>query len=155
MLTLAEDDDQADGPNLTATMDEGEERHAPGTESVARTVLEMLRTERRRSRIVVRSERRLLFLRQDEIDWVEAAGNYVRLHVRGTPHVLRQSMKNMETRLDSETFVRIHRSTIVNVDRVAKIKPALAGDYTVVLQDGTKLKLSRSHHQGLSTLLRK
>jgi len=153
MLTLAEDDDQADGPNLTATMDEGEERHAPGTESVARTVLEMLRTERRRSRIVVRSERRLLFLRQDEIDWVEAAGNYVRLHVRGTPHVLRQSMKNMETRLDSETFVRIHRSTIVNVDRIRELQPWLHGEYVVILDDGTRLSASRVFSDRLDALI--
>jgi len=70
-------------------------------------------------------------------------------------HLTRETMAKLSARLDSRRFIRIHRSTIVNVDRVVKIKAALAGDYTVALQDGTKLKLSRSHHDGLATMLRK
>ncbi len=121
--------------------------------SIARAVVDAIRAERRRSRIVVRSERRLLFLRQEEIDWIEAAGNYVRLHVGGTPHVYRQSMKNMEARLDPDTFVRIHRSAIVNVDRICELQPWLHGEYVVMLADGTRLSASRVFSDRLDALI--
>lgn len=153
MLSLAEDDEllaslEATRPATThaAPADEQVER-------IARTVFDLVRAERRRSRIVVRSERRLLFLRQDEIDWVEAAGNYVRLHVRGETHVLRQSMKNMEARLDEALFVRIHRSAIVNVERIRELQPWLHGEYVVVLADGTRLSASRVFSDRLDALI--
>jgi two-component system LytT family response regulator len=122
-------------------------------DTLAHAVLDLLRAERVRSRIVVKSERRLLFVRQDEIDWVEAAGNYVRLHVRGEAHVLRQSMKNMEARLDPSLFVRIHRSAIVNVDRIRELQPWLHGEYVVILQDGTRLSASRVFSDRLDALI--
>jgi two-component system, LytTR family, response regulator len=122
-------------------------------EATAHAVLELLRKERVRSRIVVKSERRLLFVRQDEIDWVEAAGNYVRLHVRGEAHVLRQSMKNMEARLDPSIFVRIHRSAIVNADRIRELQPWLHGEYVVILADGTRLSASRVFSDRLDALI--
>lgn len=122
-------------------------------EATAHAVLDLLRKERVRSRIVVKSERRLLFVRQDEIDWVEAAGNYVRLHVRGESHVLRQSMKNMEARLDPSIFVRIHRSAIVNVDRIRELQPWLHGEYVVILADGTRLSASRVFSDRLDALI--
>jgi two-component system LytT family response regulator len=122
-------------------------------EATAHAVLELMRQERVRSRIVVKSERRLLFVRQDEIDWVEAAGNYVRLHVRGEAHVLRQSMKNMEARLDPSIFVRIHRSAIVNADRIRELQPWLHGEYVVILADGTRLSASRVFSDRLDALI--
>jgi two-component system, LytTR family, response regulator len=127
--------------------------HIPTVDSIARRVVDLFRAERRRSRIVVRSERRLLFLRQDEIDWVEASGNYVHLHVAGTAHVLRQSMKNMEARLDSDVFVRIHRSAIVNVDRIRELQPWMHGEYVVILEDGTRLSASRVFSDRLDALI--
>lgn len=150
LLSLADEDDA-----LTATPAPAR-RAADGdadVDRIARTVFDLLRAERRRSRIVVRSERRLLFLRQDEIDWIEAAGNYVRLHVRGETHVLRQSMKNMEARLDETLFVRIHRSAIVNVERIRELQPWLHGEYVVILADGTRLSASRVFSDRLDALI--
>jgi two-component system LytT family response regulator len=153
-LTLASDDEHPDTPFSTPGADEESHLRAPSRiDAVARAVIDLLRAERQRARIVVRSERRLLFLRQDEIEWVEAAGNYVRLHVRGTAHVLRQSMKNMEARLDPDLFVRIHRSAIVNVDRIRELQPWLHGEYVVLLEDGTRLSASRVFSDRLDALI--
>jgi len=105
-------------------------------------------------RIMVKSGGRLYFLRTAEIDWVEAAGNYVRLHVGSEAHLLRETMNGLETKLDPERFLRIHRSTIVNIDRVRKLSPSFVGDYAVVLHDGTKLKLSRGYQDRLVALLK-
>ncbi|MDE3151304.1 MAG: LytTR family transcriptional regulator [Gemmatimonadota bacterium] len=146
-LILADDDELVD-PRTDASAEP-----ASTVDAVARAVVEHLRAERRRERIVVRSERRLLFLRQDEIDWVEAAGNYVRLHVGTAAHVLRQSMKNMEARLDPANFVRIHRSAIVNVGRIRELQPWLHGEYVVILEDGTRLSASRVFSDRLDALI--
>lgn len=146
-LILADDDELVD-PRTDVSAES-----ASTVDAVARAVVAHLRAERRRERIVVRSERRLLFLRQDEIDWVEAAGNYVRLHVGTAAHVLRQSMKNMEARLDPASFVRIHRSAIVNVGRIRELQPWLHGEYVVILEDGTRLSASRVFSDRLDALI--
>jgi two-component system LytT family response regulator len=120
-------------------------------------LLEDLRTERRGSRhsdrLIVKSGGRVFFLRTEEIDWVEAAGNYVRLHARSESHLLRESMKNMEGRLDPNTFVRIHRSAIVNIDRVKELEPWFHGEYIVIMRDGTRLTASRVYSDRLSALI--
>jgi two-component system LytT family response regulator len=117
-------------------------------------LLKELRFHRQRSsRVVVKSGGKVLFLRAEEIEWVEAAGNYVRLHVGGESHLFRESMKNMETRLDSELFVRIHRSTIVNVDHIRELQPWFHGEYVVILLDGTRLMASRVFSDRLHRLI--
>lgn len=120
-------------------------------------LLEDLRTERRghrqSDRLIVKSGGRVFFLRTEEIDWVEAAGNYVRLHARSESHLLRESMKNMEARLDPNTFVRIHRSAIVNIDRVKELEPWFHGEYIVIMRDGTRLTASRVYSDRLSALI--
>jgi two-component system, LytTR family, response regulator len=153
LLSLAEDDPHADALRPDASPRDRAGAPPSRVDAIARTVFELLRAERQRARIVVRSERRLLFLRQEEIEWVEAAGNYVRLHVRGSAHVLRQSMKNMEARLDPAVFVRIHRSAIVNVDRIRELQPWLHGEYVVILDDGTRLSASRVFSDRLDALI--
>ncbi|HEX8723899.1 MAG TPA: LytTR family DNA-binding domain-containing protein [Gemmatimonadaceae bacterium] len=152
-LTLTADDEPVDAPFAEPAMTALPGQPIARVDAVARAVVDLLRAERQRARIVVRSERRLLFLRQEEIDWVEAAGNYVRLHVGGTAHVLRQSMKNMETRLDPDVFVRIHRSAIVNADRIRELQPWLHGEYVVILDDGTRLSASRVFSGRLNALI--
>ena len=104
-------------------------------------------------RLVVRSGGRVFFLRIEEIDWVEAASNYVRIHAGADSHLLRETMNGIEARLDPEKFLRIHRSTIVNVNRVAELKPLFHGDYAVTLCDGTRLTLSRGHRDKLQQFL--
>ena len=103
-------------------------------------------------RLVVKSGGRIFFVRTEEIDWVDAAGNYVRLHVKGDSYLFRETMAAMEARLDRTRFVRIHRSHIVNADRIKELQPA-NGDYIVVLRSGTQLPLSRGHRDKLQSRL--
>lgn len=108
---------------------------------------------RQAQRIAVRENDRVLFLRLDEIDWIEAADNYVRLHCGPGTHMLRETMSEAEARLDPARFIRIHRSTIVNMDRIAELRPWFRGDYQVVLRDGTKLTLTRTRREKLDSQL--
>jgi two-component system LytT family response regulator len=108
---------------------------------------------RQRDRLLVKSAGRIMFLRSEEIDWVEAADNYVRLHVGPDSHLLRETLGSFETRLDSSKFMRIHRSTVVNVDRMKELQPWFHGDYIVILQDGTRLNLSRTYRDRVIDLL--
>ncbi len=105
-------------------------------------------------RILVKSSGEIFFLKPAEIDWIEAEGDYMKFHVGGKSHLMRETMSRLEARLDSKRFVRIHRSTIVNLDRVRKLSPSFVGEYAVVLQDGTKLKLSRGYQDKLQSHLK-
>lgn len=104
-------------------------------------------------RLVVRSGGRILILRVSEIDWIEAASNYVRLHAGGSDYLLRETMTALESKLDPMQFVRIHRSTIVQVDRIRELEPLFQGDYVVVLEDSTRLTSSRGYRERLQELL--
>jgi two-component system LytT family response regulator len=104
-------------------------------------------------RIVVRSGGRILILRVSEIDWIEAASNYVRLHAGGREYLLRETMTALEGKLDPTDFVRIHRSTIVRVDRIRELEPLFQGDYVVILDDSTRLTSSRGYREKLQELL--
>lgn len=95
-------------------------------------------------RIMLKSAGRITFLPVEEIMWVEAQGDYVCLHTPGKKHLLRERISALEEQLSPDLFVRIHRSTIVNVNRVKEMQPLYHGDYAVLLQDGTRLTLSRS-----------
>ncbi len=90
-------------------------------------------------RLVVKSIGRVFFLKVDEIDWIEAAGNYVKLHVGRDGHLIRETMNGIETKLDPDKFLRIHRSTVVNIDRIKELHPLFSGDYAVILRNGTEL----------------
>ncbi len=130
------------------------EREMQGLRPLIEELLAELRARKRRgARIVVRTGGKTVFLRTDEVDWVEASGNYVRLHTNGEAHVLRESMKNMEAKLDNDLFVRIHRSAIVNVDRIRELQPWFHGEYVVILQDGTRLMASRVFSDRLDRLI--
>jgi two-component system LytT family response regulator len=94
-------------------------------------------------RLLVKGDGQMYFVAVDDLDWVEAYGNYVRLHVGKATHLLRETLGNLERKLDPNRFARVHRSAIVNLDRVARMDLWGAGDYVVLLKDGTKLKLSR------------
>jgi two-component system LytT family response regulator len=106
-------------------------------------------------RLVVKSGGRVFFLRSEEIDWIEAAGNYVRLHLGEESHLFRETMNRMESRLDARRFVRIHRSRIVNTERIKELQPWFNGEYVVVLRNGTRLPLSRGHRDKLQEQLGK
>ncbi|MBI4625995.1 MAG: response regulator transcription factor [Verrucomicrobia bacterium] len=105
-------------------------------------------------RILVKSSGEIFFLKVTEIDWIEAEGDYMKFHVAGRAHLMRETMARLEARLDPKRFIRIHRSTIVNIDRLRKLSPSFAGEYAVILHDGTKLKLSRGYHERIAALLK-
>ncbi|HBY64304.1 MAG TPA: DNA-binding response regulator, partial [Solibacterales bacterium] len=104
-------------------------------------------------RLAVKNGGRVMFVRTEEIDWIEAADNYVCLHVGTETHLLRETMNAIESRLDPKRFLRIHRSTIVNLDRIKELQPWFRGDYMVILRTGAKLTLSRSYRDKLKDIL--
>lgn len=106
-------------------------------------------------RLVVKSAGRIFFLRIDEIDWIEAAGNYAKLHVGREGHMIRETMNGLEAKLNPEKFLRIHRSTLVNIDRIKELHPLFSGDYSVMLKNGTELNLSRNYRDRLLELFQK
>lgn len=106
-----------------------------------------------RERLVIKTGSQLVFLDASEVDWIEAEGVYVRLQVGPKSYLLRESLHNVEQRLDPRRFLRIHRSTILNLDRAKKVVPHFNGGALVVLHDGRQLKMSRSYRARLSATL--
>jgi two-component system LytT family response regulator len=92
-------------------------------------------------------------LREDEIDWIEAQDYYVEIHAGQASHLHRESLKELEARLDPEAFARIHRSAIVRLDRVRELRALPSGDAEIVLRDGTELRVSRSHKAAIRSAL--
>jgi two-component system LytT family response regulator len=120
------------------------------------TLLEELNARERtrgRDRLVVRTPERAFFLRSETIDWIEAAGKFVHLHVGRTVHPLRESMAELEQELDPARFLRISRSVIVNIDRIQEIQPWFQGDYVLILTDGTRLTSTRGYRDNMRRLL--
>lgn len=111
------------------------------------------RETRHPDRLVVKTSGRVVFVKISDIDWVDAAGNYVRLHAGGESHMLRETMGRLEKRLDDQQFIRIHRSTIVNIECIRELQQQFHGDYLVVLKSGQRLTLSRSYREKIQHLL--
>jgi two-component system LytT family response regulator len=105
------------------------------------------------SRIVVKQEGRVIFVRAEDLDWIEAADYCVKLHVQGQVHVIRESLSTLEDRLDPARFFRVHRSAIVNLDRIRELQPYFKGEHVLILHDGTRLKLSRARRESLAARL--
>ena len=103
-------------------------------------------------RLIVKSGSRVVFLEAGEIDWIEAAGNYVRLRAGREAYLMREGISRMAQKLDPRQFVRIHRSTIVNVQRIKELQPN-RGDYMVILKDGKELSCSRGYRVKLQALI--
>jgi two-component system LytT family response regulator len=127
---------------LLALLEEREsERNAPAQEKGYLT------------RVMIKASGRVVLLKVDEIDFIEADGNYAKLHVGRKAHLLREKMNDLEGQLDPNRFVRIHRSVIVNLDRIKEMHPHFNGDYIVVLEDGRQLRLSRTRREQLEARL--
>ncbi len=105
------------------------------------------------NRLVVKTEGRVLLLKAEDVDWVEAADNYIVLHVGADTHMLRETMNSIESRLPPGKFVRVNRSTIVNLDRVKELQPLFHGEYVIILRTGAKVTLSRGYREKLDLLL--
>jgi two-component system LytT family response regulator len=106
-------------------------------------------------RFMIKSAGRIVFLRAEDIDWVETVGNYVRLHVGRDSHLMRETMNGIELKLDPQKFLRIHRSIIVNIDRVKELQPWAKGEYVVIMRDGARLNMSRRYRERLHKLMSK
>ena len=106
------------------------------------------------TRLMIKVSGRVVLLKVDEIDFIEADGNYAKLHIGRKAHLLREKMHDLEQRLDPARFVRIHRSVIVNLDRIKEMHPHFNGDYIVVLDDGRQLRLSRTRRENLEARLK-
>jgi two-component system LytT family response regulator len=125
----------------------------PSETMFQRRVLDMLADLEARQkspeRIVIKADGEIVCLKPQEIDWAESAGNYVCLHVGAATHILRETITALENRLGPRQFLRVHRSTLVNVDRIKTLRPSLYGDYAILLRDGTKLTLSRGFRENV------
>ncbi len=106
-------------------------------------------------RLVLKSGGRIYFLETSDIDWIEAEGNYVSVHSGKKSHLLRETISSLESQLDPKKFVRIHRSSIVRIDRIQELQPWFHGEYRVILNSGTQLTLSRNYREKLHEALGK
>jgi two-component system, LytTR family, response regulator len=121
-----------------------------------RTLLETIKAQPAHlDRIIIKADGRISFLNTGEIDWIEADDKYVHLHTGKGTKIVRQTLSAMETELDPKRFVRIHRSAIVNVDRIKELQPLFSGEHSVLMENGTKLTLSRNYKDKLFEILGK
>jgi two-component system LytT family response regulator len=122
----------------------------------ARELLDQLRHERRLDwldRLVVKARGRVFFVSVEEIDWIQAAGNYVELHIGSDSHLVRSTMRALEARLNPAHFIRVQRSAIINIPRIHHIEPWSDGEYLITLQSGATLKSGASYHEALKRLM--
>ena len=118
------------------------------------TLLESIRAQQQYlDRVIIRADGRITFLQTREIDWLEADDKYVHLHTGKGPRMVRQSLTAMESQLDPKKFLRVHRSTMVNIDRIKELQPLFNGEHSLILEDGTRLTLSRKYKDKLFELL--
>jgi two-component system LytT family response regulator len=129
------------------------DRRDPGRE-LAALVADLRARPRYLSRVAVHGSARIVLVDLTTVDWIEAADNYVRLHAGRREYLLRETLSALERQLDPDRFARIHRSTIVQLDRVTELYPATHGDLDVLLRDGTRLTLSRTWRERLERALK-
>lgn len=128
-------------------------RHGePGQLQRILSLLADMRTPTRAERILVKVQGKEILLKAEDVDWVAADGKYVRIHAGDRSYILRETLNEFEARLDETKFVRVHRSTIVNVDRIKELWPMFHGDYEIVLLNGIRLPLSRRFRPRLKAL---
>lgn len=106
------------------------------------------------TRLLIRSEGKVIFLNTREIDWIQAEGNYVRVQAGPSTHLLRQTLSELAKNLDANRFIRIHRSAIVNIERIKELQHCFHGDYVVHLRDGRRLTLSRTYREEMRRILK-
>jgi two-component system, LytTR family, response regulator len=130
-------------------------RSSQGIDADLRAVLETLRSTRAHpDRFLVRAANHLYFVRETDIEWVDAADNYVRLHAGGRAHFVRDTMKSFAVKLRPDRFVRVHRSIIVSLDHIQRLEPHGHGEYLITMRDGSRVASSRSYSERLQALLR-
>jgi two-component system, LytTR family, response regulator len=129
-------------------------RAVNGDGGYERNLVDMVRGMRpMEDRLVIRSAGRITFLRTADVQWIEAAGNYVRVHAGNEVHTMREKISTLEEQLDQRQFLRIHRSVVVNLDEVKELQPCGGGEYIVLMRDGKELPFGRTHLRQLESLL--
>src|ERR1700742_2338884 len=119
------------------------------TARILQTLEEMKTRPVHLERLVIKMNGHVFFVKTDDIDWLEAEGNYVRLHAGKESYLLRDTITALESQLDPRKFVRVHRSAIVNIDRIQELQPWFHGEYRIILREGVQLTLSRSYRERL------
>jgi two-component system, LytTR family, response regulator len=138
---------------LRRAVDRVKHRGAGGMDERQTALLAELKSASKPSdRLAVKSGGRVVFVKINDIEWIEAAHNYIELHLEKETHLVRQTLDAIEARLAPERFVRISRSVMVNIERIRELQPLFRGDYVVTLQNGTKLTLSRRYRDKLKQL---
>jgi two-component system, LytTR family, response regulator len=110
---------------------------------------------KKRDRLVFKENGRIIFVRPETVDWIEADGNYVRLHAADATHYVRETLASLESQLPVNKFMRISRSIIVNLDHVKELQPLFYGDYAVILQNGSRLNMTRSYRDRLESIVQR
>lgn len=155
--TLEQKNSAEAGRRIKALLEEvlGEQRAqaltAAGGNGAAAQPMQPVARARYLDRLMVKHDGRVFFVKVSDVDWFEASGNYVRVHVGRVSHLIRETMHGIEAQLDPNLFARIHRAVIVNMDRIRELQPWFAGDYIVILRDGRQLKLSRTYREALQS----
>jgi two-component system LytT family response regulator len=108
----------------------------------------------RSARIPIKRDGRVNFVRVDDVEWVEADGDFIRLHLARETHTIRETMAQIAAKLPPDRFLRIHRSLIVNAERVREVQPWFKGDYVLIMNDGTKLRSGRTYREAVQTLIK-
>jgi two-component system, LytTR family, response regulator len=141
------------GEQLAALIESGADRHRTSAPAMVPNGIEPLAARRFLERVMIRTAGRVSPIRVDDIDWIEADDYYAKVHVAGRSHLIRETMDALEAKLDPSRFVRVHRSAIVNVDRIQSVQPYFRQQHVIVLRDGTKLTLSRRRRAALERVL--
>jgi two-component system, LytTR family, response regulator len=116
-------------------------------------VLQQFRQPGRLERLAIKLADRIIFIEVEDIDWIESADNYVRIHSQGRSYLMHETLTVLEKRLDPNSFRRIHRSRVVNLRKIKELHPLFHGEYVVVLKNGTELTSGRSYRDALQSLL--
>ena len=141
-----------DPERFERALERARKRKPEELEERLKKVLESVRPQRP-ERLVIRSAGKIQFVNVDEIDWIIAEDNYLRIHAAGKTYLMRETVSGIEERLPGEAFVRIRRSTIVRIDRIHEIKPLLNGTFELLLQDGTRVVSARRFRDAIESLL--
>jgi two-component system LytT family response regulator len=126
---------------------------SPFTNRLQELCQELVAVAEYKKRLQIKAEGRLILLDKEKIDWVETVDNHLRLHVGRELYAMRGTMSYIESVLDPRKFVRIHRSTLVNIDRIKEMQPLFNGDQLLILDNGTQLPMSRTYRERLQSLL--
>ncbi len=142
-------------PRFAATVARAREHLASRDRRLTALLRDLGSRNRYVSRFVVKTDSRVRLIPAEQVDWIEAADNYVVLHAGTETHTVRDTLTRLDMELDPDIFVRIHRSTVVRLDRIVELLPSFHGDFAVVLRDGSRLTMSRTFRPRVEALLKR